>query len=321
MVRGSSYCFECREARVIVNLCNECGDRPKRPGRGVSLCEVCFANRLPKPCWICGERKPKSRSGQRYCNDCQDIAAEIRQAKSRARTVKARNACDDCGKRRGQYRRKYCDACAKRHLEERRPQLCRACMERPRRGYRLKYCVECNNYVKDLKRRRRRKQTSKRRQRTPAERRSDQENGRIRARLKAERDGRDFRDDISLGRTRGYNPGKMIRLPAAPLAQLFNEKFPQTGSNVERREWRGHNLMSFCESIGVPDKNVRDWITGARETALFDVVERVLIGFDLLWFDVYDHDRWPDLYPPERWAEVEAMARRAFEGEDLMSAA
>jgi hypothetical protein len=73
--------------------------------------------------------------------------------------------------------------------------------------------------------------------------------------------------------------------------------------------------------IGITSRTLYAWKNGERHLARFDVADRVVVTLDLLWFDVYDPDRFPGLYPAAKWAEVVEQARVAWEGEDTSGSA
>lgn len=312
IIRGSSYCETCREARAILHYCDHCGREPRRRGGGSRLCVICSPKqKAPAPCALCGERNPKPKRGCRNCVSCQEWAHEVREAKLRARKTKARKPCDDCGRPRGDYRRHYCDACAARHVAERH--LCSACGERPRRGPRKIYCVECYDYVL----RRRRSRSSRRRLRSvpnkPARKRTNEqrirgnENRRIAARLKAELEGREFNDAISRGRTRTFSRERWNykrTVAGEPIAHALYEQAAGVGVEV------------YCNEVEVPSRSVRRWYYG--EGIRLDTLDRILLAMDVTWQDVYDPQRFSALYTPLRWIDIVDTLSRAFEGQALI---
>jgi hypothetical protein len=332
--RGSSYCGTCNAERKrqkdLSRRCERCHINYKKPGIGNRLCDTCepthrYAGQPYGHCEICKElkQKPPGR-GKRICVDCQDVAQELREAKKRARKILKRKPCEACGKPKGANRKSYCNVCAEKRAADKIS--CTACGERPRRASGTQYCEICWAYAQRRKRNRARARSKARvsprhktyKPKTREQQHRENENRRIDNRLKAQAAGRKFNTQLSLSKTGplAKRAGIPTSLPAAPLAQLFVERFPAAlHSKAEQvpRDPEG-SFLTFCNSIGISDRSVRDWKSGARLTAQFDVIERVLIGFEVLWFDVYDPQRWPDLYPPDEWIKVYEQARLAFEG-------
>jgi hypothetical protein len=80
--------------------------------------------------------------------------------------------------------------------------------------------------------------------------------------------------------------------------------------------------ISFCESLGVSDRTMREWRTGERKQAAFGTVDRVLTNTGLLWFDIYEKPanghksgRPEDVLRYIDEAQVYIAACLAFEGE------
>lgn len=83
-------------------------------------------------------------------------------------------------------------------------------------------------------------------------------------------------------------------LPAAPLVVVIEE-------------WRGDRPEPIVEQLGISDRNLRAWRDGERDSVQFDVADRILVGIDLLWWEVWKedepgHERAAELFTGEKVA-------------------
>lgn len=82
------------------------------------------------------------------------------------------------------------------------------------------------------------------------------------------------------------------RIPSAPLVAAIDRE-------VERSD---RPVGVVCESIGVNERRVTAWRSGEYKLVALDLVDRVLIGLDLLWWEVYSPDEFPqvaEIFEPE----------------------
>lgn len=108
-------------------------------------------------------------------------------------------------------------------------------------------------------------------------------------------------------------------VPAAPLAAALM-------AEIRTREGTSNGLtMGFvCEEAGIVSRTLYAWRVGERRFARFDVADRVLIGLDALWWDVYDPQAYPGLFCDRQrddvlaWLDAVDCAARLWTGEGVL---
>jgi hypothetical protein len=87
-------------------------------------------------------------------------------------------------------------------------------------------------------------------------------------------------------------PGGM-EIPAWPLAAFIDEQV-----NKHRRRLNGsapdrdESVEAMCMKLGIDSRRVREW-RGGQSVVRLDVVDRVCTNAGVLWFDVFDQERFP----------------------------
>lgn len=103
---------------------------------------------------------------------------------------------------------------------------------------------------------------------------------------------------------------------SAPLAAMLRVEAGRRDSESE------HSLEDVCTQARIDPRQLRTWETGEYRKARFDVADRVLVGMERLWWDVYD----PQAYGPGllhwrqrddvlAWLDVVDHAAAMWEGE------
>lgn len=91
------------------------------------------------------------------------------------------------------------------------------------------------------------------------------------------------------------------RLPAAPLAAWIDKRIIRGDTPDGLGHLTAHQTVgSVCAWLGIAEKNLYEWRRGLRSEVQFDVVDRILTNADVLWWDIYDPDRWPEEYEQVR---------------------
>jgi transposase len=94
-------------------------------------------------------------------------------------------------------------------------------------------------------------------------------------------------------------------VPSAPLAAAVQHVMARDAIDD----------LTACSRAGVPPRTVWAWRTGERPTARLDTADGVLLGLDLLWWEVYNPAVASSLYSPLEWIDVVDSAARAWTGE------
>ena len=84
-----------------------------------------------------------------------------------------------------------------------------------------------------------------------------------------------------------------VWVPAGPLAVAMDRRikrcdFEDCAGVLSAQE-------AVCQACGVDPRRLSAWRTGESERTTLDLADRVLIGLDLLWFDVWDPARFPEV--------------------------
>lgn len=109
-------------------------------------------------------------------------------------------------------------------------------------------------------------------------------------------------------RTRRYKQRKRAGITLSPVVervQAGGEKIPCApllGALDREAARSGRPVGMVCESIGVDERRVTAWRSGEYKLVALDLVDRALIGLDLLWWEVYPPDEFPQvaaIFEPE----------------------
>lgn len=284
-------------------LCERCGIRPKKPGKGARLCVECppltgNESRTPGMCIACGVSPKERRQGAWYCLECRDLKAEV--AKIKRRVKHHRAPCITCGGRKPPgHGIRYCNPCRLKHSSRDGLVMCSGCGENPIRAPRKKYCERCHEMAKVAERRR-----SRERQRR---RRKDDGLNEKRRQDQLARRRRQYRE------ARRRERAQMRKLPCAQLADVITRiiareeaiepylvlagRDPEAKTLVQRIPARA---AAVCARAGVSDKSYYDWRCGKRTQVQFNIADRALTNLGLLWHDVWT----PENTDPEEYAIV-----------------
>jgi hypothetical protein len=92
------------------------------------------------------------------------------------------------------------------------------------------------------------------------------------------------------------------RVPALPLVAFIDREANHLQEGLNGRAPSiDTTLEKVCDEWGVQSRRLRDW-RGPGAQVTLDVVDRVLTNAGVLWFDVYDEERYPAEH--EKAAEV-----------------
>jgi transcriptional regulator with XRE-family HTH domain len=93
-------------------------------------------------------------------------------------------------------------------------------------------------------------------------------------------------------------------VPIDPLLREIEKLRKRLGVTVDKGQHES-DFESFCESLGVSDRTIRDWRAGNRSMVRMATVDRILTNTDWHWWDVWG----PDDPGYEK-------VRQAFEGDE-----
>jgi hypothetical protein len=126
---------------------------------------------------------------------------------------------------------------------------------------------------------------------------------------------------LETGRTR------IPRVPSAPLAAAVIQQVDVYArehameAGIVRDGFSREMLLQ--ERFGITQRTLFAWKTGDRTACLFDAADRVLIGLDRNWYEVYDPEDWQrgmfDTHPGRdviKAIDAALAAQRSFEGVD-----
>lgn len=100
-------------------------------------------------------------------------------------------------------------------------------------------------------------------------------------------------------------------VPAAPLAAAVTRFIALSDQDTE----------DVCKRAGIDDRVLRSWRNSEYGNARFDVADRVLVGLDFLWWEVYDPQRFPGIFSDRQrddvlaWLDAVDTAALMWEGE------
>lgn len=92
-------------------------------------------------------------------------------------------------------------------------------------------------------------------------------------------------------------PGTLAKVPVAPLLVLIEQRVAQR-QEVESLvgDLRGPWLTDVCEELGIEARRLNAWRRGLYEQVTVVVAERVLLGLDVDWHEVYSYDDHADVF-------------------------
>jgi hypothetical protein len=264
------------------------------------------AKRGCRTCRRCGEEKPSAefyeahlKRPRRVCQACRCRANERRE-KQIERWHKYGRACSRCGERR---------ACPD-EIGIAQNAVCSTCTKRRQAAWKREHYDSVQNIMATQKWRRRnpeayeaawRRYEAKRRRRLaidPEYREAFIEAKRMRERLWRERNG------VSLRVADGVVTTGGAEVPIDPLLREIEKLRKRLGVTVDKGQHES-DFESFCESLGVSDRTIRDWRAGNRSMVRMATVDRILTNTDWHWWDVWG----PDDPGYEK-------VRQAFEGDE-----
>ena len=108
------------------------------------------------------------------------------------------------------------------------------------------------------------------------------ENQRIDRRLRAEREGRPFRQI----KPRVLLSDPSPELPARPLAVALDALAAKLEGGIEE----------LAVQVGFSSRSYRGWRSGERATVRFDLADKILVAAGLEWWDVWSEDEHPSVH-------------------------
>lgn len=216
-----------------------------------------------KPCEKCGGVK-RPGQGQRYCQECYELAVWRAETKEKGRRLMSRQPCIDCGGRKEPGHGKR--LCAKCKAKRRIPRYCRCGVqiEPPKRlcpACKLEAIAKRRDYDRARHRLYRQTHRIKRKPLTLAER----QNVRINYRLRRERNGQ--------GPARKppgpWRPGARDHVPVDPLLPFLRERAVN------------EPIGAFAEDAGVRPNTVEAVLRGETPTILLASADRLCVALGL----------------------------------------
>lgn len=128
----------------------------------------------------------------------------------------------------------------------------------------------------------------------PARRARYLETQRIAHRLRMER-----KRGVSVTEMRPYEPAAQpsyakarLRLPAAPLAAALERIVAKEGAGQVDNDPGASARVAVCARAGIHERQLFAWRTGEARQVHIDTADRVLVGLELNWFDVWDGEHY-----------------------------
>ena len=84
-----------------------------------------------------------------------------------------------------------------------------------------------------------------------------------------------------------------VWVPAGPLAVAMDRRIMRARFAGEASDSTAQ--MAVCAACEVDPRRLSAWRTGESTRTTLDLADRVLIGLDLLWFDVWDPAEYPEV--------------------------
>jgi hypothetical protein len=259
-----------------------------------------------RTCRRCGEEKPSAefyethlKRPRRVCQACRGRANEAREKQIERWQAHGRK-CSRCGEQR------QCP----NEIGIAQNSICKTCTRRRQAAWKREHYDSGQNIMATQKWRRRnpeayeaawRRYEAKRRRRLaidPEYREAFIEAKRMRERLWRERNG------VSLRVADGVVTTGGAEVPIDPLLREIEKLRKRLGVTVDKGQHES-DFESFCESLGVSDRTIRDWRAGNRSMVRMATVDRILTNTDWHWWDVWG----PDDPGYEK-------VRQAFEGDE-----
>lgn len=293
--------------------CRGCGGE-KEPGVNYSYCGACRAERAKQPlCALCREQPKQPGIGHRYCAECAELRKWRAEKLKKVEQVNRRKPCARCyGPKGAIHRGIYCLRCREERKLEKRP-VCECCNSNPVDGPRKKLCADCRQAARERQRARERAHFERCRVdpewRERERKRQLAEYHKIMADpvrkekyREAQRIGRHLRRERQGGELRILRPptpvwGKRDSVPSKPAAEAFYRHLAKL-----QAEGESVSVETLAETLGTVARRIAAWRSGSTANPI--LVEQVLMGLDLEWWEIYTPETVPDPEEFERVARI-----------------